>query len=90
MEYTPEQIKIAKKCGALGYNIRRTAILIDSDNINAVQDDLQDISEIAIAYEQGEVMAKYEVDAKLFELARNGDTKAIEMYIEMRDRNMSE
>jgi hypothetical protein len=88
MNYTEQQLETAKNCGILGYSYVRTAVLVDENNIQQVVDDLKDAdTDISNAHAAGAIKAQYVIDQKLFELARTGDLKAIELYNEMRERN---
>ena len=67
-------------CGALGYSHERVASLFGWDEIKTQKELADQNSEKAKMYKIGEVQAEYVIDLKIFELAKGGDLKALELY----------
>lgn len=86
MELNSEILQRIKTCGALGYNARRIAVLIELP-----EKDLPDFlcafsditSTVYSAYQQGVAIGSYNQDAALMKLAEKGDLFAIQ---ELRER----
>ena len=72
------QIKMLKNCGALGYPASKIASVMELP-IKVIEDGLGDKeSDISKAYQAGIDYADYVIDLKLFDLARQGDIKAMD------------
>lgn len=86
MELNSDILQRIKICGALGYNARRIAVLIElpekdlPDFLCAFSDKT---SPIFVAYEQGVTIGSYNQDAALMKAAEKGDLFAIQ---ELKDR----
>lgn len=86
MKIKEEQKEQIVNFGALSYNSKRMAGILDLE-INSVKSEMDNInSEFHNLYIKGEFMADYVIDLKLFELAKTGDTKALKQ-LEIRKRS---
>lgn len=77
--YSDDFLMQIKGFGCLKYPIDRILLLISDDidkNQLAMDFDDQD-SDIAIAYKTGMVRSDFEIDQRLFEMAKSGDLKAL-------------
>lgn len=81
MDYTDEFLKKVTSIGALGYSLRRALLVINVQDERQFAKDWDDKdSPVYKAYQRGRASADYTIHSKLYELAKTGDTKAIEMY----------
>jgi len=79
MDYTADQLKRLTQLGALGYGAKKCANVIEVDFTDDFAREFHNPeSEIGKAYQKGKDMADFAIDAKLFELAKAGDIKALE------------
>jgi len=83
MDYTDDFIKKIRSFGALGYKLKKIANILELDSED--QDELKNEfekpgSEIHIAYTKGRDQADYAIDMKLFQMAKEGDLKALESF----------
>ena len=81
MKYSQEFLNKIVQFGTLGYPIEKIINIIEVDNINYFIISFNDInSHIYKSYLKGLHKADFIVDSKLFEMAKNGDLKALKMY----------
>jgi len=87
IDLSSEQKKMLKNMGALGYPPVKISSIMGFD-LKEIESDLADVkSEFFKIYQEGNDMANYLIDLKLFEMAQSGDIKAIEK-LEQRKKNM--
>lgn len=80
MEYSNEVLKQMIQFGTLGYPLSKIINIIEVDDIDQFKHDFNNIdSEIAKQYQKGVDRSDFFIDSKLFELAKNGDLRAIDM-----------
>lgn len=73
--------------GTLGYPSSKIINVLDIDDEKQFTKDFDNPrSEVAKAYKKGVDKADFIIDSKLFEMAKNGDLKALEKY-EIRKRD---
>lgn len=79
MKLTEEDEEMIRNFGALGYKTKTMASILGYSE--------EDVNEAMIShpkfkslYDQGAAKAAYLIDMKLFELARQGDLKALEKF----------
>lgn len=78
MKIIEEQIEQVINFGVFDYDAEKIASLLEVD-ISEVIDDMNDEeSELYKLLKKGRDMADYVIDLKLFELAKNGDLKALD------------
>lgn len=78
MEYTADQLKRAVQLGALGYGAEKCANVLEIEDRDAFDADFYNAeSEFKRYYQKGKDMADFSIDAKLFELAKDGDISAL-------------
>jgi hypothetical protein len=83
MEYSADQIKKMTQLGALGYGVQKCANVIEVDCTDQFETEFfNPASEIGKAYQKGKDMADFAIDAKLFDLAKNGDLEALAEFNE--------
>ena len=70
--------------GALGYSSLEMSVILNVDESEIIALMKNKNSEFRKLYEKGIIYAKYLIDKKLFDLAKNGDIKAIK-EIELRE-----
>ncbi len=83
MEYNEDFLKKIVGVGTLGYSIEKIINVLDiSDNDinNFILDFKNKNSVVYKNYKKGLDKSDYAIDMKLFELAKNGDLKALEKY----------
>jgi hypothetical protein len=83
MDYTDDFIKKIRSFGALGYKLKKITNILELDPED--QDELKNEfekpgSEVNIAYTKGRDQADYAIDMKLFQMAKEGDLKALESF----------
>ena len=87
MEYNDEFLKKMVQVGTLGYPLSKIINVLDIDDIKQFTKDFDNPkSKIAVSYQKGVDKADFILDSKLFEMAKNGDLKALQKY-EERKRN---
>jgi hypothetical protein len=74
-----EENKEIINSGAFGYKPDVIASLLQVD-VKIIEDQFKGKSEFKTLYEFGRNMAKYKIDLKLFEMAKNGDVKAMQQF----------
>lgn len=81
MEYTKELLKQIVQVGTLGYPLSKIINVLDIVDPYGFARDFNDPdSVIAKNYQKGVDKADFIMDSKLFEMAKNGDLKAMEKY----------
>jgi hypothetical protein len=81
MEYTEEFLNKMVQVGTLGYPLSKIINVLDIDNAKQFTTDFYNLkSKVAISYQKGVDKADFVLDSKLFEMAKNGDLKAMEKY----------
>jgi hypothetical protein len=95
MEYTEEFLKKMIQVGTLGYPLSKVANVLEVDDFEVFKKDFYDQNHtINLNYNKGLDKADLIIDSKLFELAKNGDLKALEKYerrkIEYQERYQDE
>ena len=89
MEYTEEFLKKMMQVGTLGYPPSKIVNVLEvEDYIQFIKDFDNPISKVAIAYQKGVDIADFILDSKLFEMAKNGDLKALTKYEERKREQM--
>jgi 3-methyladenine DNA glycosylase AlkC len=90
MEYEKEFIGKITGMGMLGYDVQKIINVLDVENEEQFKRDFQDkTSLISKAYQKGVDKSDYIIDSKLYELAKTGDKKAIEMYEKRKNKQIS-
>jgi len=79
MIITDENKEIIINSGAFGYDAEVMSSLLQVD-IDVIKKQFDNKTEFKKLYEFGKNMAKYKLDLKLFEMAKNGDVKAIQQF----------
>jgi hypothetical protein len=79
MIITDENKEIIINSGAFGYDAEVISSLLQVD-IDVIKHQFDNKTEFKKLYEFGKNMAKYKLDLKLFEMAKNGDVKAIQQF----------
>lgn len=79
MIITDENKEIIINSGAFGYDADVMSSLLQVD-IDVIKKQFDNKTEFKKLYEFGKNMAKYKLDLKLFEMAKNGDVKAIQQF----------
>jgi len=81
--YSTDLLKKVTTFGSLSYPLRKILNLIEVEDEATFSKDfyIQD-SPVQRAYQKGIDQADYIMDSKLFEMAKAGDKKAMEMYIQ--------
>lgn len=83
MEWSEDILRKMVSMGTLGYSTQKIINILDIENEDALRADLQNPeSKLFKAYQKGMDKADYAVDMKLYELAKNGDLKALEKWEE--------
>jgi len=87
MEYNEDFLKKMVQVGTLGYPLSKIINVLDIDDIKQFTKDFDNPkSQVAISYLKGVDKADFVLDSKLFDMAKNGDLKALDKY-EVRKRN---
>ena len=87
METTTEFLGKITGMGTLGYDVRKIINILDIEDEEGFIKKFNDKkSLIAKAYQKGVDKSDYIIDTKLFEMAKTGDMKAIEMYDKRKNR----
>lgn len=92
MEYTEEFLKKIVGVGTLGYAIEKIINVLDiaDKDVEAFRKDFnQPNSIVRRAYQKGIDKADYAIDMKLFDMAKNGDLKALYKYEERKEYQLS-
>lgn len=78
--FSEKEAERIRNAGAFGYSAESVAMLLGVDT-GWVEKSLKNVdSDLYRLYHSGRVFAEYSIDLKLFELARNGDLKALEDF----------
>jgi len=86
MEYNEDFLKKMVQVGTLGYPLSKIINVLDIDDIKQFTKDFDNPkSQVAISYLKGVDKADFVLDSKLFDMAKNGDLKALDKY-EVRKR----
>lgn len=81
MQYTEEFIKKIIQVGTLGYPLQKIINALEVEDEEKFRADFYDSNSlIAKSYQKGIDMGDLVIDSKLFEMAKNGDLKAMEKY----------
>lgn len=87
MEYNEDFLKKMVQVGTLGYPLSKIINVLDVDDTKQFTKDFDNPkSKVAISYQKGIDKADFILDSKLFEMAKNGDLKALQKY-EVRKRD---
>lgn len=87
MEATTELLGKVTGMGMLGYDVQKIINILDIEDEDGFTKEFNDKkSLIAKAYQKGVDKSDYIIDSKLYELAKTGDKKAIEMYEKRKNR----
>lgn len=89
MEYTDEFLKKIINLGSLNYPLKKclNVLEIKEENISKFSQDFKNSdSIIAKNYQIGIDLADFEIDCKLFQLAKTGELKAIKEFEERRKK----
>lgn len=86
MDYTDEILKKVQQCGMLGYPASKITNILDIENdadINQFNIDFYTTGSIIEKnYRKGVDKAEFAIDIKLFDMAKDGDLKALEKHHE--------
>lgn len=75
--------------GTLGYPLSKIINVLDVDDEKQFTKDFDNPkSKVAVAYQKGVDKADFILDSKLFEMAKNGDLKALNKYEERKRDQM--
>jgi len=80
MNYSEDFLKKIVGVGTLGYSLQKIINVLDIEEKDVEQfteDFDNQSSPVAIAFQKGIDKADYAIDMKLFEMAKNGDLKAL-------------
>lgn len=81
MKYTDDFLKKIMQCGTLGYPLSKILNVLDVVNEAEFKDDFNNKeSEVSKNYQKGIDRADFVLDSKLFEMAKDGDLKALDKY----------
>ena len=81
MKYTDDFLKKIMQCGTLGYPLSKILNVLDIDNEAEFKVDFNNKeSEVSKTYQKGIDRADFVLDSKLFEMAKDGDLKALDKY----------
>lgn len=81
MEYDKEFIAKITGMGTLGYDAEKIINVLDIVDVDQFRKDFMNKdSDIYKAFQKGVDKSDYIIDMKLYELAKTGDMKAIELY----------
>lgn len=87
MEYNEDFLKKMVQVGTLGYPLSKIINVLDIDDEKKFTKDFDNPkSEVAKSYQKGIDKADFILDSKLFDMAKNGDLKALTKY-EIRKRD---
>ena len=75
MKIDDDFLKQVSSLGILNYNSEKCSILLDIDI-----EEFEANEEIQKAYEKGVLMGEYEIDIRLFEMAKSGDLAALKEF----------
>jgi hypothetical protein len=86
MKYTDEFLKKIMQCGTLGYLLSKILNVLDIENEAEFKVDFNNKeSEVSKNYQKGIDRADFVLDSKLFEMAKDGDLKALDKYERRKD-----
>lgn len=89
MEYNEEFLKKMVQVGTLGYPLSKIINVLDIDDAKQFTKDFDNPkSKVAVAYQKGIDKADFVLDSKLFDMAKNGDLKALQKYEERKRDQM--
>lgn len=89
MEYNEDFLKKMVQVGTLGYPLSKIVNVLDIDNEKQFIKDFDNKNHpIAKAYQKGIDKADFVIDSKLFDMAKNGDLKALKEYDERKRKNI--
>jgi hypothetical protein len=89
MEYNEDFLKKMVQVGTLGYPLSKIMNVLDIDDAKQFTKDFDNPkSMVAISYQKGVDKADFVLDSKLFEMAKNGDLKALQKYEERKRDQM--
>lgn len=89
MEYTDDFLKKMVQVGTLGYPLSKIINVLDVEDTKQFTKDFDNPkSKVAISYQKGIDKADFILDSKLFEMAKNGDLKALQKYEERKRDQM--
>lgn len=91
MEYTEDFLKKMVQVGTLGYPLSKIINVLDVEDEKQFTKDFDNAkSKIAVAYQKGIDKADFILDSKLFEMAKNGEMRALQKYEERKRGQMYE
>lgn len=89
MEYNEDFLKKMVQVGTLGYPLSKIINVLDVEDTKQFTKDFDNPkSKIAVAYQKGVDKADFILDSKLFDMAKNGDLKALQKYEERKRDQM--
>lgn len=89
MEYDEDFLKKMVQVGTLGYPLSKIINVLDIEEHKQFTKDFDNpSSKIAVAYQKGVDKADFVLDSKLFDMAKNGDLKALQKYEERKKDQM--
>jgi len=91
MEYTEDFLKKMVQCGTLGYPVSKIINVFDIDNEEQFVKDFDNKQSLVYKhYQKGIDKADFILDSKLFEMAKEGDLKALAKYEERKKNNINQ
>lgn len=78
MNLSDEQLKKCVTLGCLGYGVEQCINIVEPDDERAFREQFRtEGSQVWKAYRKGQDIAAFAIDSKLFDMAKNGDMKAL-------------
>jgi len=88
MEYTEDFIKKIVQMGTLGYPLSKIINILDIEDELKFEKDFYNVDNIVYkSYNKGIDKADFVLDSKLFDMAKNGDLRALKEYQERKKNN---
>ena len=89
MEYTEEILSKVAWCGTLGFPLCRILNVVEVEDEEQFKEDFNNPqSRVYRMYQKGKDKADYVIDKKLFDMASNGDMRALEKFEERKSYNL--
>jgi len=90
MEYSEDFLKKMVQCGTLGYPVSKIINVFDINNEEQFVKDFDNKNSMIYKhYQKGIDKADFILDSKLFEMAKEGDLKALAKYEERKKRQIA-
>lgn len=75
-----ENVEMIVNFGALGYDAKKISSILGVPEAEIIQELKDKNSELSKLFQKGVDMSDYVIDLKIFEMAKSGDIKAIDMF----------